>query len=267
MSTVVCRHGARPMRQRVDWNSYAAVYDLMAQWNPAYQDLLDDLRRVIGATHLRAGDVIVDLGAGTGNFSLTAAAVWPSCRVVHVDLSEEMNARARDKRDDRQLNRVEIRTADVDTIALPDDSVSWITLVHALYALRDPEAVIARCYRWLRPGGRVFAIDPGAPFDVGEWTRYIMRSAAASQGPLRTLAMLWRARAAVRENRKISDAFAQRAYWRHDVATFRQPFVHAGFQVLESGTTYRGVSDRVIAQKPISDLPLPAAQDGFDWAV
>lgn len=80
---------------RVDWRSYAAVYDVMAEANPAYQALVDDYRAFVGRLRLRSGDVLVDVGAGTGNFALTAADAWPQCHVLHVDADDAMNHLAR----------------------------------------------------------------------------------------------------------------------------------------------------------------------------
>ncbi len=79
---------ARADAARVDWHSYPAVYDLMTELNPAYQELVDSYRRFLATQWLHPDDLILDLGAGTGNFSLVAADEWPLCRVLHVDASE-----------------------------------------------------------------------------------------------------------------------------------------------------------------------------------
>ncbi|MBK6768195.1 MAG: methyltransferase domain-containing protein [Ardenticatenales bacterium] len=256
----------------VDWHSYAAVYDVMAEHNPAYRALVDGYRRFLAALQLRAGDTLVELGAGTGNYSLAAAKAWPKCHVVHVDASDAMNAHAITKRTALGLGNVEILTADVDAFDLPDESVALVTAVHSLYAFRDPVAVIAKCSRWLRPGGQIFAIDPGAPIDVREWSRYVFREACRSSGVATAIGLFWRARSAVRHNQRIADAFKGGTYWRHDAATFRAAFLAGGFEIVEAETTFRGASDLIVGRKPLRPVRTahaddPAADDAFEAAV
>lgn len=250
----------------VNWQSFAAVYDVMAEINPAYRELNEAYCTFLGGLQLRAGDVLVEVGAGTGNYTVAAAEAWPACHVLHVDASDEMNARARSKRAARGLGNLEIRTADADTLDLPDDSASLITAVHALYAFDDAPAVIRRMFRWLRPGGAVWACDPCSPLDVGEWQRYIFKSSCRERGVLRTAQLFWRARDAARQNRRIGRALKGGGYWGKDPATFRSAFEDAGFEVTELTSVYRGLSHRIIAQKPmtvarVSQLaaPYPAA--------
>lgn len=251
----------------VDWRSYAAVYDVMAEANPAYQALVDDYRQFVGRLRLRSGDVLVDVGAGTGNFALAAADAWPQCHVLHVDADEAMNHLARAKRAARQLGNVEIRTAAIDAFDVPDASAALVTVVHALYAFPDPAAAIRKMYRWLRPGGALFACDPGRPIDVGEWSRYVFRHMCAQRGIARAAWQVWRAREVIRQNRRIGRAVDSGAYWRHDPATFRSAFEGAGFEVAELRSAYRGVSDLVIAQKPITVARAASGSEAFEAAI
>lgn len=260
--------GSQPhARSRVDWRSYAAVYDLMTELNPAYQALVEDYRQFLGGLRLRAGDHLVDVGAGTGNFSLVAADEWPHCRVTHVDANDAMNVRARDKRAAQGIGNLEIRTVDVDDFDLPDESVALATVVHALYTFPDPEAVIARLYRWLRPGGAVYACDPSGQLNVAEWSRYIFRSACRERGWWRAAWLFWRARSAIGQNRRIVRAVDDGAFWRHDAATFRAAFEAAGFQVHAARSAYRGASDLLIAQKPMAVARVAEAGESFAAAI
>lgn len=256
-----------PARSRVDWRSYAAVYDLMTELNPAYRALVEDYRQFLGGLRLRAGDHLVDVGAGTGNFSLVAADEWPHCRVTHVDASDAMNARARDKRSALGVGNLEIRTADVDAFDLPAGSVALATVVHALYAFPDPEAFIERLYRWLRPGGAVYVCDPSGQLNVAEWSRYIFRSACRERGWWRAAWLFWRARGAIGLNRRIARAVDGGAFWRHDAVSFRAAFEAAGFQVHAVRSAYRGVSDLVIAQKPMTISRVANAGEAYAAAV
>lgn len=254
-------------RPNVDWQSFASVYDVMADLNPAYRDLNAEYRQFLKGLRLRPGDRLVEVGAGTGNYSLAAAEVWPNCHVLHVDASSEMNARARQKRAERGLGNVEIRTANADAFDEQEGSVALVTAVHALYAFADAPALIARMYRWLRPGGAIWAVDPCGPLDVGEWQRYIFRRSCSERGVLRTVGLFWRARNAARQNRRIGQALDSGAYWGKDPAVFRAAFEDAGFEVSTMRTTYRGLSHLLVAQKPVAIARAERLHDPYGAAI
>src|ERR1700689_3195308 len=71
--------------KQIDWTAYAQVYDLMAENNPAYQEILLRCLETIAHWNLPPGSRIIDLGAGTGNFSVRIAQALPQCRILHVD--------------------------------------------------------------------------------------------------------------------------------------------------------------------------------------
>lgn len=254
-------HKATGQGDAVDWRSYAAVYDLMAEINPAYQDLVNDYRRFVLQQWLHPEDLLLELGAGTGNFSLVAADEWPECRVLHVDASEAMNAEARRKRDRLGLTNIEIRTQDIADLDLPDESATVITAVHALYAFPDPRSVIRDMFRWLSPGGTVFACDPGRPLDMREWTRYLFRSSRAERGLWGSIRLFWRCREVAAQNRRIARSQQAGTYWRHDASSFAQAFTEAGFEVDHCRGAYRGASDLLVARKAVAVAPLHLRQE------
>jgi hypothetical protein len=122
-------------------------------------------------------------------------------------------------------------------------------------------------FRWLRPGGALFACDPGAPIDVGEWSRYVFRHMCADRGFARAALQVWRAREVIRQNRRIGRAVDAGTYWRHDASTFRTAFEQAGFEVAETRSVYRGVSDLVIAQKPVTVARAARLGEAFEAAI
>jgi trans-aconitate methyltransferase len=63
----------------------------MAENNPAYQALVREVAEVVDAWSIPAGLPIVDIGAGTGNFSILLATRFPGSTVIHVDASADMN--------------------------------------------------------------------------------------------------------------------------------------------------------------------------------
>lgn len=245
------RPTARLAAPAVDWHDYAQTYDVLVGLNPAYRALVAEYERFVEGLWLEQGDVVVEVGAGTGNFSLAAAATAPGCHVRHIDASAAMNAQARRKALRLGLSNVSFVTADVHAADVPTGSAALVTAVHALYAIPNPLGVIEAMHRWLAPGGMVFACEPGRAVDVGGWRRYILGSAAREHGVVRAAWLLWRLRGAARQNRRIAAALERGAYWRHDAAEFRAAFEDAGFIIRDVRPTFRGASDLLIAEKPL----------------
>lgn len=237
---------ARP----VDWDRYARDYDHLATWNPAYQELLDDFEREVLDWHLAPHDVIADLGAGTGNFSVRAAQLLPDVNVIHVDQSREMNAAAQRKANRERLRRFEVRRAELQSCSFVPGSLAAVVCVHALYAVSQPDVLLKRMHQWLRPGGMAYLADIGRSLPVRTWAAYLFRHHLARRGWLPTVALMGRWWSVAIQNRRIARTRATGTFWQHSHEEFRRAVEAAGFVVLRAHIAYNGITDVVVARKP-----------------
>lgn len=117
---------------------------------------------------------VIDLGAGTGQFSLAAAARWS--RVVAVDPSPVMLAELRRK---VAIARVSVSVAEAGflTFDLAAGSADLIYSRYALHHLPDfwKALALSRMRRALRPGGILRLWDVVYNFPVGETVERIER--------------------------------------------------------------------------------------------
>lgn len=234
----------------VNWHSYAEVYDLMADNNPAYQDLIAQFQQAIAGWRIEPQSQLADLGAGTGNFSIKLAQSFPACQVIHLDGNAEMNRLAERKACGRHASNLCFVTTDIGAAPFQPASLSAITTVHALYAFPQPNNVIAKMYEWLQPGGYLFACDAGRMGKVSKWVVYLLREFYRRQGLWRTAQFYYHARVVTQQNRLIAKAQRDGVYWLHTHAEFRAAIEAVGFEVLTAREVYRGNSDLVIARKP-----------------
>jgi predicted methyltransferase len=117
----------------------------------------DEVIRTMG---LRDGQVVADLGAGSGYFTRRMAqAVAPSGRVYAVDVQPEMIALLKGNLEKAGIENVVPVLGTADDPKLPTGALDWILLVDVYHELQQPKAVLARMREALKPTGRVALIE------------------------------------------------------------------------------------------------------------
>jgi SAM-dependent methyltransferase len=102
------------------------------------------------------GERVLDVGCGCGDTSLALGrAVGPAGRVLGVDLSEPMVARAGERAAAAGLAHVAFRAGDVQTSPLERDAFDAAFSRFGVMFFSAPEAAFANVRRALRPGGRL----------------------------------------------------------------------------------------------------------------
>ena len=128
---------------------------------------------------LGAGDRVVDFGSGAGFDSFMAAGqVGPSGRVVGVDMTPEMLAKAGEIAEVLRLGHVEFRYGVAEALPVSDGWADVVISNGVINLCADKRAVFAEIRRVLRPGGWLqFAdIANGRPVpvealrDIDLWT-------------------------------------------------------------------------------------------------
>lgn len=104
---------------------------------------------------------ILEVACGTG--VVTAALAPGAAKIVGVDASPEMLARARARC--AGLGHVGFLTADAETLPFPDGAFDAVVTRLAVHHFAHPERALAGIARVLRPGGRVAIVDVVAPED------------------------------------------------------------------------------------------------------
>ncbi|HET6980716.1 MAG TPA: methyltransferase domain-containing protein [Myxococcaceae bacterium] len=236
--------------ESVDWDRYASSYDLLAENNPPYQALVEEVVGLVTQLGVRPGALIADLGAGSGNISVPLAERHPQAHVVHVDSATAMNARAQAKAARRRLPNHRVEPCDAWEAPFRPGELTVAVMVNALYALPRPREYLARVFEWLEPGGFLVVSDPGRVVNVLDWSLFLLKHSLGTHGLAHTLSVFRKTRIASAENRKIGREQRRGRYWTHDLEEFRSAVEVAGFEVLEAHVTYRGGSDLVVARKP-----------------
>ena len=109
---------------------------------------------------LRPGDVVLDIGSGSGTDALIAAhLVGSQGRVMGLDMTKAMRDKLWANVDRAGATNVEVLAGNAEAIPLPDSSVDVVTSNGVLNLVPDKARAFREIARVLRPGGRLQLAD------------------------------------------------------------------------------------------------------------
>jgi len=115
---------------------------------------------VVRKLELQPGQVIADLGAGSGYFTVRfARAVGPTGKVFAIDVDPQMLAYVARRAKEERLDNVQTVLAASNDPKLAPASVDLIFIANTLHHIADREKYYPLLARALKPGGRFANID------------------------------------------------------------------------------------------------------------
>ncbi len=109
---------------------------------------------------IKDGDTVLDLGSGAGiDILLAADRVGPNGRVIGVDMTDEMIAKANENIAAAGVTNVEVRKGFIEALPVESNSVDWVISNCVINLSPEKDRVFGEIARVLKPGGRMLVSD------------------------------------------------------------------------------------------------------------
>jgi ubiquinone/menaquinone biosynthesis C-methylase UbiE len=116
--------------------------------------------KVIDALELKGGEVVADLGAGSGYFTFRLAPkVGEKGKVLAVDIQDEMIAELKKRIEKNQVTNVETVKCTESDPKLPEAGVDIVLMVDVYHEIAFPYEVMTAIRKALKPGGRMVFVE------------------------------------------------------------------------------------------------------------
>ena len=130
--------------------------------------MFSDPERNIEQLGLSDGNVVVDLGSGSGFYALAAAkAVAPMGKVYAIDVQRDLLDRLKKDAQRMHIRNIDIITGNLENLGgskLRDESVNVVLISNTLFMVENKEVLIMEAKRILKKNGRLFIVDWSGSF-------------------------------------------------------------------------------------------------------
>ena len=107
---------------------------------------------------LKDPKVLVDIGAGTGFFSVPFANMMEQGKVFACDISDVMLEWMKENICQKHQNIVPVKMEEA-KVGLPDGRADLVFMFNLHHELKEPKSLLLECERLLKPKGKIAVID------------------------------------------------------------------------------------------------------------
>jgi ubiquinone/menaquinone biosynthesis C-methylase UbiE len=153
-------HPHEPPKGAAHDHRFNDIDQAVKMFESAERDAWQKPDEVVAQLQLRSGDVVADIGAGTGYFTRRfAAAVGPTGKAMGLDVEPTMVAYMNDDAQKRGLPNYSARQVQRHDPQLAPQSVDVVFICDTYHHMQDRVAYARLLAQALKPGGRIVIVD------------------------------------------------------------------------------------------------------------
>jgi len=134
------------------------IYDIWSHFYDAIMSRPVQRRQAVAIKrmNIKPGESILDVGIGTG----LSLELYPRhCRVVGIDISEGMLAKALQRIEENNYNFARLVVADALNLPFPDSAFDHVFVSHVITVVSDPVRLIEEMRRVCKVGGKIVIVN------------------------------------------------------------------------------------------------------------
>lgn len=135
----------------------SSTHELVQRFEGPERDAYQRPEKVLDLLGSIEGKTIMDIGAGSGYFSVKLAA--RGAHVIAADVNEELQAYLRERIAKDQLQDIELRMIPYDSPALKDAEVHLVFLANTYHHIEDRAAYFRQVRQGTKEGGELVIVD------------------------------------------------------------------------------------------------------------
>lgn len=111
---------------------------------------------------LQENNIVADLGAGTGFYSIAAAQMVPKGKVYAIEVQKDFLVTVSNKAKEAHVNNIEVIWGDIEKVGgtkIKDRLIDAVIISNVLFQIENKDKFLEETKRILKPSGRVLLID------------------------------------------------------------------------------------------------------------
>ena len=148
-------------QQKETWNKFSGGWKKWDAFNMNFLKPMGDA--LIKALDIKSNDVVLDIASGTGEPAFTIASIVTNGEVYATDLSDEMLNIARIYADERDINNIEFKIADVSDLPFKDNFFDKVNCRLGFMFFPDMQIAANEMFRVCKSNGKIATSVWAAP--------------------------------------------------------------------------------------------------------
>lgn len=114
---------------------------------------------ILSHAQLKNGINLIDLGCGTGYFTLPASQIIKNGLIYAIDIQTEMLETLHKKLKKRSTNNIHLLRSELHKLPIKCESLDMALLINALHELQDKQSILEEICRILKDNGKILVVD------------------------------------------------------------------------------------------------------------